>query len=132
MWRRQFRRKGAFTGTATRVLAGAAPALTALVPAIAQAAAPMPTPPSTFTPTSIPPPWSTPTPAPNAENCHYVVDAKRAIPVRSGPGKAYEKRGELQPSDEPITTTCATKGHGPDHWMQFRSGEFENLWVWRD
>jgi hypothetical protein len=107
-------------GTATRFLVGAAAALTisGLVPASANAIAPTPTP--------------TPTPTAQPETCRYIVNTKHPIAIKSGPGKNYAKRGELQPSTDPITTTCATRGRGPDHWVQLQSGDFKNLWVWRN
>ncbi|TMR07027.1 hypothetical protein ETD86_52145 [Nonomuraea turkmeniaca] len=71
-------------------------------------------------------------PSPATETCRYVVQADKAVPVRSGPGKKHEERGRLEPSDDPHKATCAARGRGPEHWVRLKSGEFEDLWVWRN
>ncbi|MGW3347428.1 hypothetical protein ACWDA3_29370 [Nonomuraea rubra] len=92
-------------GAVTRLLAGAALAITPATPATA---------------------------AQHSPTCHYVNQTDDPAPIREGPGKQHRKTAELPPSDDPIKATCAARGRGPDHWVRIKTGDQKGNWIWRD
>nr|WP_311132037.1 hypothetical protein [Nonomuraea gerenzanensis]SBO98740.1 hypothetical protein BN4615_P8256 [Nonomuraea gerenzanensis] len=104
-------------GAATRLLVGAALAVTPLTPAAATPAA--------ATPAAAEAGHRSPT-------CHYVNQTKDTAPIRLGPGKKHRKAADLPPSGTPIKATCAARGRGPEHWVRIKAGDQKGHWIWRD